>query len=84
MEIVNLNKLGNSGTYISLTNSNIVVDEDFDSVFSLLHRAWSSRRFNQGTRVKGSLLIQLHSGGKPVYVSVESIEVIGKLDGDRC
>lgn len=82
MEIVNLNKLGNGGTYIGFTNSGIVVDEDCDSVFSLLHRAWSSRRFNQGTSVKG--FIQLHSGGKPVLVSVESIEVIGKLDGDRC
>ena len=81
MEIVNLNKLGNSGTYIGLTNSGIVVDEDCDSVFSLLHRAWSGRRLNPGTSVKGSLLIQLHSGGKPVLVSVESIEVIGKLSG---
>lgn len=82
MEVVNFNKLGNSGTYIGLTNSGIIVDEDCDSVFSLLHRAWSSRRFNTGTSVKGSLLIQLHSGGKSVFVSVESIEVIGKLDGD--
>ena len=82
MEIVNLNKLGNSGTYIGLTNSGIVVDEDCDSVFNLLHRAWSSRRLNPDTDVKGSLLIQLHSGGKSVFVSVESVELIGKLDGD--
>jgi hypothetical protein len=82
MEIVNLNKLGNSGTYIGLTNSSIVVDENCNSVFSLLHKAWSGRRLNPGTSVNGSLLIQLHSGGKPVLVSVESIEVIGKLDGD--
>ena len=39
MEIVNLNKLGNSGTYIGLTNSGIIVDEDCDYVFSLLHSA---------------------------------------------
>lgn len=82
MEVVNLNKLGNSGTYIGLTNSGIVVDEDCDSVFSLLHRAWSGHRLNPGTSVKGSLLIQLHSGGKLVLISVESIEVIGELDDD--
>lgn len=78
MKIINLDK-GNSGTYIGFVNSSLTVDEDYEAVVNRLVYARDVRTKN---KADGPLFLEFHSGGEPVLVAVDKIEVIGSMGED--
>lgn len=67
MKVINLDEISNNGTYISFVNSGLTVDEDYATVVKRL--------------VQAEKYMQLHSGGAPVIISVDKIEVVGDMEG---
>ena len=69
MRIINLSeKSGGSYTYIGFTNSSLTVDEDYTTVVKRI--------------VQAKKYMQLHSGGEPVLIAVDKIEVVGDMGDD--
>lgn len=69
MQIIKLSeKTGGAYTYIGFTNSSLTVDEDYATVVKLL--------------VQADKYMQLHSGGEPVLIAVDKIEVVGDMGDD--
>lgn len=69
MKIIDLSdKTENKGTYVGFTNSSMVVDEDYPTVVKYI--------------VSASKYMQLHSGGEPVLIAVDKVELIGGMEGN--
>lgn len=68
MKIINLGEGKSSATYIGFTNSSLTVDEDYATVVKYI--------------VQAEKYMQLHSGGEPVLISVDKIEVVGDMEGE--
>lgn len=68
MKIINLNEISESGTYIGFVNSSLTVDEDYGTVVKRI--------------VQAKKYMQLHSGGEPVLIAVDKIEVVGDMGED--
>lgn len=66
MKIINLNEISSNGTYISFVNSGLTVDEDYGTVVKRI--------------VQAKKYMQLHSGGEPVLIAVDKIEVVGDME----
>lgn len=69
MKIINLDKVASNGTYIGFTNSSMYVDEDYETVVKRL--------------VCANKYMQLHSGGEPVLIAVDKVELIGKMEAEE-
>lgn len=69
MKIINLDKVASNGTYISFTNSSMYVDEDYETVVKRI--------------VCANKYMQLHSGGEPVLIAVDKVELIGKMEAEE-
>lgn len=68
MKIINLNQISSNGTYIGFTNSSLTVDEDYGTVVKRI--------------VQAKKYMQLHSGGEPVLIAVDKVEVVGDMGDD--
>ena len=70
MKIINLDEInsGSAYTYIGFTNSSLTVDEDYSTVVKRL--------------VSAGNYMQLHSGGEPVLIAVDKVEVVGDMEDD--
>lgn len=76
MKIIDYNNSGSAYTYIGFTNSSLTVDEDYETVVKKLEQARDVSQI-------GMLFIELHSGGEPVLIAVDKIEVIGEMEGEE-
>lgn len=68
MKIINLGDRKSSATYIGFTNSSLTVDEDYATVVKYI--------------VQAEKYMQLHSGGEPVLIAVDKVELIGGMEGE--
>lgn len=70
MKIINLGDTnsGSAYTYIGFTNSSMTVDENYETVVKRI--------------VSAGKYMQLHSGGEPVLIAVDKVEVVGDMGDD--
>lgn len=70
MKLISFNECnrGSAYTYIGFTNSSLTVDEDYETV---IKRLVSAKKY-----------MQLHSGGAPVLISVDKVEVVGDMEDE--
>lgn len=70
MKVISFNEInkGSAYTYIGFTNSSLTVDEDYETV---IKRLVSAKKY-----------MQLHSGGAPVLIAVDKVEVVGDMEDD--
>lgn len=70
MKVISFNEINNGSayTYIGFTNSSLTVDEDYKTV---IKRLVSAKKY-----------MFLHSGGAPVMIAVDKVEVVGDMEDE--